>query len=184
MDADTIDGVGVHHACNTVAEGVNGNTLGIYSSSMCASRMTCALCHACCWHASHRQSKLTAALRDAIGGNANTVMIANLWPEEAHLEECVSTLRFAARVRCLQTDAQVCVRVWEAAVLLPHGLVMWGVYACTIALRLGQSSVGPACSSQQGTYHRGCPTDDTEAELCCAAAAVLLLLLNTGERER
>lgn len=55
----------------------------------------------------HRQSKLTAALRDAIGGNANTVMIANLWPEEAHLEECVSTLRFAARVRCLQTDAQV-----------------------------------------------------------------------------
>lgn len=34
-------------------------------------------------------------------------MIANLWPEEAHLEECVSTLRFASRVRCLQTDAQV-----------------------------------------------------------------------------
>lgn len=55
----------------------------------------------------NRQSKLTAALRDAIGGNSNTVMIANLWPEEAHLEECVSTLRFAARVRCLQTDAQV-----------------------------------------------------------------------------
>jgi len=54
-----------------------------------------------------RQSKLTAALRDAIGGNSNTVMIANLWPEEAHLEECVSTLRFAARVRCLQADAQV-----------------------------------------------------------------------------
>jgi kinesin family protein 6/9 len=54
-----------------------------------------------------RQSKLTAALRDAIGGNSNTVMIANLWPEEAHLEECVSTLRFAARVRCLQTDAQI-----------------------------------------------------------------------------
>jgi kinesin family protein 6/9 len=34
-------------------------------------------------------------------------MIANLWPEEAHLEECVSTLRFSSRVRCLQTDAQV-----------------------------------------------------------------------------
>lgn len=59
----------------------------------------------CCRH--YRQSKLTAALRDAIGGNSNTVMIANLWPEEAHLEECVSTLRFASRVRCLQTDAEV-----------------------------------------------------------------------------
>jgi hypothetical protein len=34
-------------------------------------------------------------------------MVANLWPEEAHLEECVSTLRFAARVRYLQTDPAV-----------------------------------------------------------------------------
>lgn len=58
-------------------------------------------------HAKYRQSKLTAALRDAIGGNSNTVMLANLWPEETHLEECVSTLRFASRMRCLQTDAQV-----------------------------------------------------------------------------
>lgn len=71
----------------------------VYVYSTC---MTCAMPAR-----AHRQSKLTAALRDAIGGNANTVMIANLWPEEAHLEECVSTLRFAARVRCLQTDAQV-----------------------------------------------------------------------------
>lgn len=34
-------------------------------------------------------------------------MIAALWPEEAHLEECVSTLRFASRVCCLQTEASV-----------------------------------------------------------------------------
>ena len=49
--------------------------------------------------AGHRQSKLTAALKDALGGNCRTVMVANLWPEAAHLEECVSTLRFASRVR-------------------------------------------------------------------------------------
>ncbi len=47
----------------------------------------------------NRQTKLTAALKDALGGNCRTVMVANLWPEAAHLEECVSTLRFASRVR-------------------------------------------------------------------------------------
>lgn len=34
-------------------------------------------------------------------------MLANLWPEAAHLDECVSTLRFASRVRCLETSAVV-----------------------------------------------------------------------------
>lgn len=46
-----------------------------------------------------RQTKLTAVLKDALGGNCATVMVANLWPEAAHLESCVSTLRFASRVR-------------------------------------------------------------------------------------
>lgn len=49
-------------------------------------------------HAAHRQTKLTAALKDSLGGNCRTVMVANLWPEAAHLEECASTLRFASRV--------------------------------------------------------------------------------------
>jgi hypothetical protein len=51
-----------------------------------------------CRARTNRQSKLTAALKDALGGNCRTVMVANLWPEAANLEECVSTLRFASRV--------------------------------------------------------------------------------------
>eukprot|EP00879_Flechtneria_rotunda_P027678 GHRR01029659.1.p1 GENE.GHRR01029659.1~~GHRR01029659.1.p1 ORF type:complete len:728 (+),score=322.72 GHRR01029659.1:391-2574(+) len=58
-------------------------------------------------HVPFRQSKLTAALRDALGGNCKTVMIANLWPEAMHVDECVSTLRFASRARCLETEAVV-----------------------------------------------------------------------------
>ncbi|GBF92163.1 kinesin [Raphidocelis subcapitata] len=58
-------------------------------------------------HVPFRQTKLTAALKDALGGNCVTVMVANLWPEAVHLEECVSTLRFASRVRSLETDASV-----------------------------------------------------------------------------
>ena len=40
-----------------------------------------------------RQCKLTHILKDSIGGNCNTVMIANVWPEARHMEETVSTLR-------------------------------------------------------------------------------------------
>jgi kinesin family member 6/9 len=36
-----------------------------------------------------RQSKLTHLLKDSIGGNCITVMIANIWPEARHMEETV-----------------------------------------------------------------------------------------------
>ncbi|MEW5314042.1 MAG: hypothetical protein WDW38_005568 [Sanguina aurantia] len=54
-----------------------------------------------------RQTKLTAVLRDALGGNCKTVMLANIWPEATHTEETLSTLRFAARVRTLVTDVSL-----------------------------------------------------------------------------
>ena len=57
-------------------------------------------------HIPFRQCKLTSLLRDALGGNSKTAMIANLWPEERHLEETISTLRFAQRVQALVTDVQ------------------------------------------------------------------------------
>lgn len=36
-----------------------------------------------------RQCKLTHILKDSIGGNCVTVMIANIWPEARHMEETV-----------------------------------------------------------------------------------------------
>lgn len=45
-----------------------------------------------------RQCKLTHILKDSIGGNCVTVMIANIWPEARHMEETVSTLRFSSRM--------------------------------------------------------------------------------------
>lgn len=35
------------------------------------------------------------------------VMVANVWPEAAHVEETISTLRFAARVRLIETAPHV-----------------------------------------------------------------------------
>ncbi len=34
-------------------------------------------------------------MKDSIGGNNKTIMIANIWPEDYHLEETISTLKFA-----------------------------------------------------------------------------------------
>jgi hypothetical protein len=34
-------------------------------------------------------------------------MVANIWPEEAYLEETISTLKFAARMMKVENNAQV-----------------------------------------------------------------------------
>ena len=58
-------------------------------------------------HVPYRQSKLTNMLRDSIGGNCKTVMIANIWPEARHIEETTSTLKFATRMMRIQNEATV-----------------------------------------------------------------------------
>jgi len=40
-------------------------------------------------HVPFRQSRLTSCLKDSIGGNCNTRLIANVWAEAAQIEETV-----------------------------------------------------------------------------------------------
>ena len=49
-------------------------------------------------HVPYRQSKLTHILKDSIGGNCKTVMLATIWPEPQFLQETLSTLNFAQRM--------------------------------------------------------------------------------------
>jgi kinesin family member 6/9 len=58
-------------------------------------------------HIPYRQSKLTNMLRDSLGGNCKTLMLANIWPEMAHIEETVSTLKFATRMMRVSNEAIV-----------------------------------------------------------------------------
>ena len=58
-------------------------------------------------HVPYRQSKLTNLLRDSIGGNCKTLMIANVWPERSHLEETISSLKFASRMMRVMNEAIV-----------------------------------------------------------------------------
>ena len=55
-------------------------------------------------HIPYRQSKLTNVLKDCLGANCNTVMIACMWGEASHLEETVSTLRLASRMMRVQNE--------------------------------------------------------------------------------
>ena len=55
-------------------------------------------------HIPYRQSKLTYLLKDSLGGNCNTFMIACVWPDVSHNWESLSTLRLAARMKCIETN--------------------------------------------------------------------------------
>ena len=80
-------------------------------------------------HIPYRQSRLTHVLKDSLGGNCHTLMIANIWAEAAQIEETVSwgeegglsvccyivlwhtdvfmqisTLRFATRMMCVSNE--------------------------------------------------------------------------------
>ena len=85
-------------------------------------------------HVAFRQSKLTSVLRDALGGNCKTVMIACAWPDDAHSEETISTCRFASRVMTLQTravvneskDPRVLLRKYERQVAEPRARARHG----------------------------------------------------------
>ena len=68
-------------------------------------------------HVPYRQSKLTNILKDALGANCNTLMIACMWGESAHLEETTSTLRLAARMMRVQNETTMVETVDSTALI-------------------------------------------------------------------
>ncbi|CAJ1082581.1 kinesin-like protein KIF9 isoform X2 [Xyrichtys novacula] len=66
-------------------------------------------------HIPFRQTKLTHTLKDSLGGNCNTVLVANIFGEAAQIEETLSTLRFAGRMKCVQTKPVINEHVDPAA---------------------------------------------------------------------
>ncbi|KAJ3362418.1 Kinesin- protein 6 [Allomyces javanicus] len=58
-------------------------------------------------HIPYRNSMMTSILRDSLGGNCKTCMIATLATEEHLLEESISTCRFAQRVALISNRVSV-----------------------------------------------------------------------------
>lgn len=58
-------------------------------------------------HVPYRDSRLTLLLRDALGGNSRTVMVACVAPGDADFVETMSTLEYAARARNIRNRCVV-----------------------------------------------------------------------------
>ncbi|KAL3656776.1 hypothetical protein V7S43_018335 [Phytophthora oleae] len=58
-------------------------------------------------HVPFRQTPLTNLLKDSLGGNCRTLLVACVWPAPAHADQTLATLRFAARMRRVKTQAVV-----------------------------------------------------------------------------
>eukprot|EP00051_Salpingoeca_urceolata_P019212 m.277772 g.277772 ORF g.277772 m.277772 type:complete len:776 (+) comp19376_c0_seq1:294-2621(+) len=58
-------------------------------------------------HIPYRNSMMTSLLRDSLGGNCKTSMIATMSLEKKSLDESISTCRFAQRVALVKNDARL-----------------------------------------------------------------------------
>ncbi|XP_034027992.1 kinesin-like protein KIF3B [Thalassophryne amazonica] len=58
-------------------------------------------------HIPYRDSKLTRLLQDSLGGNARTVMVANIGPASYNLEETLTTLRYANRAKNIKNKPRI-----------------------------------------------------------------------------
>jgi hypothetical protein len=56
---------------------------------------------------SYRNSKLTHLLKDSLGGNSKTIMIAAISPAADNYGETLSTLRYADRAKRIQNKARI-----------------------------------------------------------------------------
>eukprot|EP00178_Gracilaria_changii_P009086 TRINITY_DN268_c0_g1_i1.p2 TRINITY_DN268_c0_g1~~TRINITY_DN268_c0_g1_i1.p2 ORF type:complete len:1134 (-),score=265.78 TRINITY_DN268_c0_g1_i1:8939-12340(-) len=57
-------------------------------------------------HIPYRDSKLTRLLQPALGGNARTAIICAITPSTLHMDETLSTLKFASRAKKVTNHAQ------------------------------------------------------------------------------
>ncbi|XP_051946244.1 kinesin-like protein kif7 isoform X2 [Xyrauchen texanus] len=58
-------------------------------------------------HIPYRDSKITRILKDSLGGNAKTLMIACISPSSSDFDESLNTLNYAMRARNIQNQATV-----------------------------------------------------------------------------
>ena len=62
-------------------------------------------------HIPYRDSKLTRILQESLGGNNKTTLIVNCSPYSSHIEETMSTLKFAQRVKTIKNKAIVNIKL-------------------------------------------------------------------------
>ena len=79
----------------------------------------------------YRDSTLTWLLKDSLGGNSKTIMIATVSPADDNYDESMSTLRYADRAKRIVNHAVVneVVKEWVVvAILVPRDALTDGLY--------------------------------------------------------
>lgn len=59
-----------------------------------------------CKHIPYRDSNLTRILKDSLGGNCQTLMIANVSPSSITFEDTYNTLKYASRAKTIRTTCK------------------------------------------------------------------------------
>ncbi|XP_067295928.1 uncharacterized protein [Pseudorasbora parva] len=57
-------------------------------------------------HVPYRNNKLTQLMQDSLGGNAKTLMFLNIAPSDCNLDETLTSLIYATRVKAITNNAQ------------------------------------------------------------------------------
>ena len=81
-------------------------------------------------YVNYRDSKLTRLLKDSLGGNCRTVMIAHVSPASTSFEESRNTLTYAERSTNIKTKVCVCLSVCVFVCLCVCLSVCLCVYLC------------------------------------------------------
>ncbi|GMH35911.1 hypothetical protein BSKO_03779 [Bryopsis sp. KO-2023] len=103
-----VDLAGSERVWKTKSEGVGLKEAGAINRSLSMlERVILALTEKHRDHIPYRSSKLTHLLKDSLGGNCRTAMIANVWGDEGNLNETLSTCRFAQRMQRVQNVVTV-----------------------------------------------------------------------------
>mmetsp|Transcript_13921 Transcript_13921/g.56078 ORF Transcript_13921/g.56078 Transcript_13921/m.56078 type:complete len:649 (-) Transcript_13921:1785-3731(-) len=98
-----VDLAGSERVSHTGAEGVRLKEGGhINKSLLTLGTVINKLSEGVTGHIPYRDSKLTRILQPALGGNARTGVICAITPAKMHMEESISTLKFASRAKCVQ----------------------------------------------------------------------------------
>lgn len=100
-------------------------------------------------HVPYRESKLTRLLQDSLGGNAKTIMLANVSPAIEDMEDTLSTLDYAFRARRIVNKPEVNKKIKKKEFIRE-----WAERYDELARDFR------TCYLKQGMYMEGCKYDE------------------------
>lgn len=137
-------------------------------------------------HIPYRDSKITRLLKDSLGGNGKTVMLACASPADTNFEETLNTLRFASRASTIVNNAQVNIDesdlVMDDGRALPPSVAKELVFLRTQNMTL-QQQVDAMSSimtddvherAKRAKSHSHALVDSAQRKMFCSSAGLLL----------